>query len=202
MTDKRTLEYYNKNSIYLAEKYSKVIGGVELNFKDFFINCINILEIGFGSGRDLNFLFKMGFDVLGVDISENMLKESIKYYPILKDKVIVDSLPRLEKIKDKGFDGVLASAILMHLRKDILTESIQTIKRVLRENGKVLISIPTFRENINDNRDQFDRFFNGITSKEIINLFEKEDFELIFKKESLDAMRRGYGWCTLGFKKL
>jgi len=50
---------------------------------------------------------------------------------------------------DKKFDGVICSAVLMHIPKEHIFNSVFSIKRILKKDGRALISIPIDRKNLN-----------------------------------------------------
>ena len=54
----------------------------------------------------------------------------------------VATLPELATIADKYYDGLLCSAVLMHLPEEELFDASFAIRRVLKEHGRLLLSIP------------------------------------------------------------
>lgn len=99
----------------------------------------SVLDIGCGSGRDSIFFAKKGFNVTGIDISNEALekaKQSAKKED-LKIKFELMSAERLS-YKDEIFDGVYSNAVL-HFTE--LKKSSEEIYRVLKKNGICLLSI-------------------------------------------------------------
>ena len=92
----------------------------------------NIIDIGCGNGLITNILHEKGFDVLGVDRSENALK--FVKSPILKSNC--DSI----QVKDKSFDLVLSSELLEHLEDDVFKKTLNEIDRI--SSKYILISVP------------------------------------------------------------
>jgi 2-polyprenyl-3-methyl-5-hydroxy-6-metoxy-1,4-benzoquinol methylase len=115
------------------------------------------------------------------------LRKELEYFqkesPRLRNRVSCDSLPNLSSLHNKSVDGILCSAVLMHLPKEELFDCIFNLKRILKQNGKILLSIPVLLddENINSatNRDTQSRLFNGITPDNLHLLFERLGFVLI-----------------------
>ena len=87
-------------------------------------------------------------------------------------------------------DGVICSAVLQHLGRAELFESVFGIRSLLGEGGRVLISVPEKRSDIKDFRDSNGRYFNGVTPDEFELLFERAGFTCIYKESSPDASGR------------
>ena len=66
MPDRNTLHFYNMNAKGLYKVYKNVERGVSIYFKSFFEPESSILEIGFGSGRDLVRLLDEGMEANGI----------------------------------------------------------------------------------------------------------------------------------------
>lgn len=58
------------------------------------------------------------------------------------------------------FDGVLCSAVLMHLPEELIFDSLYSIRRMLKENGRLLISVPNGLP-FEGNRDKHGRLLMG-----------------------------------------
>ena len=74
-----------------------------------------VLDLGCGSGISSVKLEKWGGDVVGIDISKNMLNIAKKMHP--KIKFIQGSMEKLP-LKDMSFD-VVASSLVIHYVKDL-----------------------------------------------------------------------------------
>jgi len=182
--DSETIQAYNIRSSILFSKYSEAEEGISKYFLVAFQSKRSILDIGSGSGKDLNILNQLGFDAYGIEPSTELVKLSLLKYPSLNGKLIIDQLPELESISRK-FDGILCSAVLMHIPQIQLFDTFISIKNHLNENGNLLISLPHIYPGI-DNitlRDKYGRFYNGITANQLILLFERLGFRLIQKWE-------------------
>ena len=168
-----TLSYYENNSSSLINHYesANVNQVQELLLRTFDIES-NLLEIGCGSGRDASFMTKNGFDIVAIDGSKNMIQEAKKIHPELSEKLFHKTLPN-NLVFDKTFDGVYSIATLMHLSRNDLKKTILKIYDLLSQNGKLLISVSIFRDDIDENGfDDKGRFFLVLSFDEWINLFE------------------------------
>ena len=82
----------------------------------------NIIDIGCGNGLITNILHEKGFDVLGVDRSENALK-------FVKSHILKSNCDSIQ-VKDKSFDLVLSSELLEHLEDDVFKKTLNEIDRI------------------------------------------------------------------------
>lgn len=107
--------------IALVKKYSK---GKE------------ILEVGFGTGGDLLFLDKLGFNCSGIEKSIIAYKRALK----LKGLNIVFGDAKKMPYKSGQFDVVFHQGVLEHFRDPdkILLEN----RRVLKKGGVIIIDVP------------------------------------------------------------
>lgn len=78
-----------------------------------------ILEIGCNIGRNLNYLFKQGYDnVFGIEISRKAVNLMKEYYPEMSKSVTIlhgSVEDEIIKLKDNQFDLTFSNAVLMHI---------------------------------------------------------------------------------------
>jgi len=84
---------YNKIQQYQLTKFISMLPGKR------------VLDAGAGSGRDVEYFLNEGYDAIGIDISEGMLKEAKKRVP--KKSVFKKMDFRKLKFKKESFDGIL-----------------------------------------------------------------------------------------------
>jgi 2-polyprenyl-3-methyl-5-hydroxy-6-metoxy-1,4-benzoquinol methylase len=73
---------------------------------------IRILEIGCGAGRLTNYLTQRGFNVIGFDISESLIKDGkVRYPDAIKIIASGDSMP----FSNSTFDVILSFDVLEHI---------------------------------------------------------------------------------------
>lgn len=96
-----------------------------------------VLEIGSGGGRDIGPLLSCGYEYVGTDISDGLLKVVRKKFPkqmFYKQSVYELSFP-------KKFDGFWCAAVLLHVPKTRIDEALQRIRSVLKPGAIGFISI-------------------------------------------------------------
>lgn len=199
--DQRTLEYYNKNAFNIFNEYIKSENGISNFFATAFPVRAKILDIGAGSGRDMQCLLDRGYDVYGIEPSPKLRQLAINKYPALEGRLYDGSIPELDDSFSEQFDGALCSAVLMHIPKELLFDTAYSIKRVLKHRGNLLISIPGQGPNTDSNhRDEHGRLFNDYNPEYLQLLFERIGFQLTGKWETADSLgRRERTWVTLLF---
>jgi len=201
--DSATSQYYQKNAPQLAYQYCNSGEGVALYFQQSFSPNSKVLDIGCGVGRDLKALIDSGMNAYGVDPCSEMLEELKSKFPELKNRVAKDGLPRLEAALEDSFDGILCSAVLMHLPEEHLFDSAFAIRRVLKTGGTFLMSVPGPDSTVDTQtkRDPNGRFFNGVTPEKYQFIFERLGFRLINRWENKDGLKRSHrSWKILLFR--
>lgn len=143
-----------------AEVYDELFSATmnyekEVDFYDKIVRknkCKSILEVGCGCGHRGKFFINKGYDYVGLDISEGMLKIARRKYP--KIKFIQGDVRKLS-LKEK-FDAIIFVGVgSTYLTKD--DDVIYALKSMTRHIGKGVIIIdgfdadviiPNFKKNI------------------------------------------------------
>ncbi|MGM0607445.1 MAG: methyltransferase domain-containing protein [Candidatus Muiribacteriota bacterium] len=200
--DKKTLNYYEKNAQEIYNRYTSIKGGISNYFSEVFKKPSTILDIGAGSCRDMLRLQKQGHNSYGIEPSENLRALAIKNNPELEKKLKPGKLPLKDNLFNIKFDAVICSAVLMHIPKEELFDSIFSIKKYLKENGLLLLSIPDKRPDINENsRDNKERLFNNLESSYLELLLKRAGFSKQKEWKNPDSMGRDeVTWLTMLFK--
>ncbi|HPJ36329.1 MAG TPA: class I SAM-dependent methyltransferase [Spirochaetota bacterium] len=201
--DRKTAEYYSAHAAELAVRYNSAgEKGIDRWFERVFPAGSSVLDIGCGSGRDMALLSSMGYDVYGVDPSPEMLEEAIRSYPGLQGRIVTGYLPSDIPWFDRKFDCVLCSAVLMHIPDESLEKAARTIRESLNEDGRLLISVPLKRDDLDlDGRTPDGRLHiirePGIYKK----FFESLGFREDFSDRGGDSLGRGgIEWCVISFR--
>lgn len=92
-----------------------------------------ILDIGFGSGRDMRYFKSLGYEVEGID-------PTISFVNNLKDEFDVYH-KRVEDITNiNKYDGTWASASLLHVKREDLLDVFKRCFLALKQDGVMYAS--------------------------------------------------------------
>ncbi len=189
--DFNTIAYYSRNAQTVAERYESIVSSLSESFGDAFKPQSRLLDIGCGSGRDLALLASLGHECFGVDATPEFVVLSQSIHPELKSKVLHAALPNFEPPFGGDFDGVLCSAVLMHIAESELVPAALSIKRCLKNHGRLLYSVPSKRlDVVTENRDANGRLFVPDQSDRLQKIFEQLGFSLITKWNNTDSLGR------------
>ncbi len=189
--DDKTLSAYDAQAKEFAERYENCSGGISEWFDVAFPKHCRVLDVGAGSGRDLARLLAGGWEAFGVEPSPSLIEEALRCHPELQGQLSQDGLPNLPTIDDQSFDGILCSAVLMHIPEEELFDSIFSLRRILKPGGRLLISLPIEPDGTPTcGRDPTGRIFNGLSAGKIEWLLSRCGFRKIGIGQSDDALGR------------
>jgi SAM-dependent methyltransferase len=189
----KTLEYYEKNFEKLIDRYEKA--NLDFIHKIILDNTKKddfILELGFGSGRELNFLFKNGYkNLYGIDGSEKFVEFVRQRFK--SDNFKISILPEINI--DKKFDFIYSIAVIMHLPISSYEKLVKNISDRLKVGGKVFISFSLGK------RDDKERDFYEVDDGLLESIFKKYN---IYKQNEIittDSLNRNIKWKNILYKK-
>ena len=197
--DPKTLAYYTENATEISRRYESVASPVERYFALAFTPGARVLDVGCGSGRDVARLLGGGYDAYGIDPVEALRHAAIAAHPELAGRICEGGLPRTGDAFGGEFDGILCSAVLMHVPDTDLLDAVLAIRRLLKPGGRLLLSIPASRGDLlSSDRDTNGRLFSRYSADEISLLLERLGLAPISRWESDDILgRSGTSWTTL-----
>jgi SAM-dependent methyltransferase len=197
--DQLTASYYEAHAAELAHRYNAVASPAARFFATAFPVGARVLDVGAGSGRDLHELLAAGYDATGVEPSVALRAAAVQAFPELANRLMAGHLPQLANPSNEPFDGVLCSAVLMHIPEGDLFDTAFALRRLLKPHGRLLLSLPLQRDDVAaDERDAHGRLFKGYTAEYLQLLFERIGFQLIGRWDTGDALgRSGTRWYTL-----
>ena len=118
-----------------------------LKFKDYIKKKERplILDVGCGIGDESIFLNKIGFDVIGIDISRKMINaantQNTRYGGGVS-LILMDV--RSLSFKDNLFDGIWCSSFIHHFPIEYLDSILSNFVRILKNNGVLFICVRNF----------------------------------------------------------
>jgi SAM-dependent methyltransferase len=200
--DERTNSYYATHSDEIVQRYEAIQAPLKRMMERGFDRGMRVLDVGAGSGRDLSLLLQMGCDAYGVEPCDALRSAAIRRHPELFARIGASALPTLGQPFGGHFDAVLCSAVLMHLTRAEMLDAAISLRTVLKDGGKLLLSVPGERPGVDDNhRDSQGRLFTPIDPDYLQLLYERIGFFLLQRWESEDALgRAGHSWKTFLFE--
>ena len=159
--DHPTTDFYNRyaaDAIQAEAAHSAISRYFGLAFKP----GEKVLDVGAGSGRDLAVLRAMGFDAFGVEPNEAMRAFALQTHPELAGRILAGALPQLGVPFGGAFDGVVCSAVLMHVAPADLPPSALALRALLAPGGRLLVSLPFMHPDLlAGERDTDGRYFQN-----------------------------------------
>lgn len=150
-----------------------------------------VLEFGPANGRLTKYLNRsLGCKMYLVEIDEEAGKEALQY---AEDLVVGDAeeYTWLERYQDIRFDYLIFADILEHLRDP--RKLLATAKRLLKEDGSVIISVPNLAHNavlINLLNNNFEYQTTGLLDNTHIHLFTKNGVENMLQQVGLYPVKK------------
>lgn len=188
------MNYYENNSKQYIE--STINCNMQTQY-DFFLKHMpkfgKILDIGFGSGRDMIYFKSIGYEVEGIDITEAFVDHmQSKGYTVYKQSV--------EDLNVKNvYDGIWASASLLHVSRSNLNDVFKRCSASLKENGILYCS---FKKGDYEG-DIEGRFFNYINEELLKEYIKDTDLEIISDIVTRDSLsNRELQWLNVILKKM
>lgn len=153
-----------------------------------------ILDAGCGSGRDTLMFKSMGYNVTAIDGSIEMCKLASEH---CGQEVLHMQFQDMDF--NQEFDGIWASASLLHVPSIELASVLINLKNALKEEGVLHASFKfgDFEGMRNG------RYFNDLTQDSAIEVFEKSDFKVIKTWLTNDSRldRRDEKWTNILVRK-
>jgi ubiquinone/menaquinone biosynthesis C-methylase UbiE len=169
-------------------------------------NKTKILDLGCAQGRDTKYFLDKGYEVIGVDLSEKLIENAIQKYP--KAKFEIMDIRDL-KFPENSFDAIWANAILVHIPKKEIHKTLQGIKRIMKNDGIMMVCVKTKKDGKNsetyekDKRhENVNKFWSYFSRDEFSEHLKNSGFEIIkIIEKNYSNENRDYGWINFFCKK-
>ena len=177
-----SLDYYDKNADQFIDRT------VDLDFSPLtepFLDLVGdkgrLLDLGCGSGRDAKYFLAKGYDVYAVDGSKAMV-DHVKEF--LGDRIFLSTFEDFKT--DMTFDGIWASASLLHVAPENMIEIISKFRNMLTTNGIFFMSFKNREAHFEkdgrhftcyDEKRLIEMLFQ-VDGLKVVSVFETEDFRV------------------------
>ena len=133
----KAVRVYDQIASSYANIFSKPSSHLD-KFLELLPSPAKILDVGCGTGTDSNFVASKGHQVVGVDLSEEMLNIAKSSFPQIDF--------RLEDMRDidfskNQFDGIIASCSLIHIPKKDVPKTLRQFSKLLKPKGIIYLQL-------------------------------------------------------------
>jgi SAM-dependent methyltransferase len=154
--DEATLQFYRRNAESYAA-WAKAPSTRLIGFLGLLPAAASILELGCGAGNHAAEMLVRGFALRATDGSPEMAEIASRR---LNRPVTTMRFDELEE--NEAFDGVWASACLLHVPKQELAGVLTRIHRALKTGG---VFYASYKAGDGDGRDSLGRYYNYVSAE-------------------------------------
>lgn len=200
MSSDRTIAFYEECANSLLERYEMagmddlhhlLLGEIKLGG--------NVVDIGFGSGRDLHFLLNQGYNVWGIDPSAPFVEHAKKRFAAISGHIICDQIPfKYDHRELHGLmDAVIIIAVWMHLDIVDYGRAVDDVVSLLKPEAKVIVSYSRGNRDVADGRT-----FNDVDQSLLDKLFANHGFMNLDAMTTEDSLERNsLTWVTVVYAR-
>jgi len=178
---KKNLLFYRMNAdSYIKKTIHLNSGEIRKKFTGLLPADAHILDLGCGSGRDSRIFLDHGFNVTPTDASAEMAAIT---------SIFLDRDVRVQKAQEldekEKYDGIWASASLLHIPRAEIEDTFRAIGDALKAQG---IWYMSFKKGEGERWDNHGRFFNDYSMRTITGLLNKIEWvEILHINETIAA---------------
>lgn len=147
-----------------------------------FIECMpigaKILDCGCGPGQDSEVFAKLGFNVIGIDITSEFVDMAKRRVP--KANIIQMDMREINFPPDT-FDGVWISFSLLHIHQTDVPMVLSKLKEIMKVNGKMMIALHR-----GPKTDWVTANISGINYNCEVQEWTQSDLERVIQKNGFD----------------
>ena len=136
-----------------------------------------VLDVGCGAGVPVaRFLVESGFDVVGIDFSENMLRLARENIP--EAEFIKKDMTKLDFPAD-SFDGVTAFYSIIHVPREKHSSLFNSFHRILKPEGIMLVCMGPDEWEATDEYLGTTMFWSHYSPEESLQLVKDAGFQIV-----------------------
>jgi len=140
-----------------------------------------VLDFGCGIGRLVKEVAPLCNKILGMDVSEPMIRYAHKYVYKMKNVLLTTMQEEATlTLQDKQVDKIYSFLVLQHIEKPKAHRILMEFNRVLKKFGKVLLQYPNVL-NKNFYFTQMRHRYQLGAMAPLIEFYSKEEIEMIFE---------------------
>lgn len=196
----QTQLFYEKNSRDLIARYDSAdMSALHQLLAEHIPPNSKVIDIGFGSGRDLAFLRSQGHDIYGIDPVEAFVAQAQHRFREISEHFRVGSFlsSDIPSHWSNSFDAVISIAVWMHLKANERPKAIETINSLVKSDGIVVLSFSLGGRESDDGRH-----FEPLELQEMIQEFGDAGFTVIESVCTNDSLGRdSIQWATVVLKR-
>lgn len=173
-----TLDFYNNTAGQWASTLSESFWQAQYDSLQKHLPKGKILDLGCGYGRDSYHLSEIGYQVVGVDISTEMVKLASVRVP--KARFFVQSFYELD-FPPQFFDAFWAANTLHHIPRKNLPDVLEKVKKVTKDGAVGFISV---KEGVGEQMKEWrnsgkERYFIYYHQDEFAKILTDNDFKIL-----------------------
>jgi SAM-dependent methyltransferase len=174
-----TKRFYESNATTYAEATWKLSMGQQVsNFTARLPSGATVVDLGCGAGRDLKAFSDCGFFAVGLDISAPLASIAQQHSGC---PVVIADL-RYLPLASARFDGVWASASLLHLARNDIGQALAEIFRILKPDG---VFFSSMKAGLGERADEQGRWYSYYDVEQWRSLLERAGFQALSLQSSL-----------------
>jgi len=177
---KETIETYNKQAAAFQKTRADFLNLERITEFTGMLGGNHILDLGCGPGRDAAEFVNRGYEVTGIDITENFIALASEAVPEA-NFFVMDMLELV--FQENMFDGVWASASLLHLKREDIPQAMSEVFRVLKPGGVFRF---TLKKGVAERTEEDFRLDNG---KRFFSFLQRDEVEHFIKETGFEILR-------------
>jgi ubiquinone/menaquinone biosynthesis C-methylase UbiE len=201
MTEKGNLVKKGYNKIaeeYQADRYAFDHTNELEEFAALLPKNARVVDVGCGAGIPVaKFLVDSGFDVVGIDFSEKMLRLARKYMP--QTTFIRKDMTRLD-FADNSFDGLTAFYSIIHVPREKHSLLFKNFSRILKPNGIMIVCLGPDEWEATEDYYGTEMFWSQYSPEKSLQLVKDAGFDVISDRILERGKERHY-WILARKKK-
>ena len=186
--------YYESNAErYAAETISADMSEQYQRFLPLLKKGAKILDVGSGSGRDVCYFQKQGYQATALEPSKNLCREIRK---VFSGEIVCSDIQNYRPAE--RYDGIWACASLIHLKEEEVLHFFEKIDLYLEDSGIIYVS---GKNGIQSGKAGDGRYFLEFTEhlvEKILTVNKQLKLEQLWYTEDVSG-RRGFWWMNVIF---